>query len=329
MRGTHPRRTPPSPGSSPPASPRLSAKHGLVPADDDGAHAGDARKRRLARVFRRPERLARLLHHARGVHGHAAALFDDRRVARARAGHQHAHARLVPGERLERRRGCTRRGDGAVRERLGDRLVLANRLRLRLPRARLPPPPPLRFLLRLQKRLQLRPARLEQCVSGPRVAHVVLADALPAQRGKMRDRSQSFTEVGLGVAHDALCCSPRGTSRSVASSPSSRVTSKLCITHRRSFRSTVSPLRAALYRRSPLTLMALYMGGICVISPIVAASAANIASVHVFPRRALVHLRRGVLARRALAEPQHAGVHLVHAREALDHLRGFAHAQDQ
>ena len=65
-----------------------------------------------------------------------------------------------------------------------------------------------------------------------------------------------------------------------ASSPSSRVTSKLCITHRRSFRSTVSPLRAALYRRSPLTLMALYMGGICVISPtIAAASAANIASV--------------------------------------------------
>ena len=63
-----------------------------------------------------------------------------------------------------------------------------------------------------------------------------------------------------------------------ASCGSSRETSKLFMMHFLSFRSTVSPRLAALYRRSPLTLMALYMGGICVISPTIAAASFKSAS---------------------------------------------------
>ena len=50
--------------------------------------------------------------------------------------------------------------------------------------------------------------------------------------------------------------------------------------HARSLRSTVSPLRAALYNRSPFTLIALNIGGICLMSPSMAlAPAAKSASL--------------------------------------------------
>ena len=64
----------------------------------------------------------------------------------------------------------------------------------------------------------------------------------------------------MPLLHATSKCTRRGSS-------ASRVTSKAVTTQFLGFLSTVSPRRAALYRRSPLTLMAEYMGGIWTTSP--------------------------------------------------------------